>query len=263
MKWIQKGTLQYEAAEGIGVPHAFTTRLGGVSEGDLSSLNLSVSRGDTPENVEKNLKVLGHALGFSPRDLVMTHQTHTTIVRTVGEEDKGTGFYKPGFPDCDGLVTRTPGVALMIFTADCTPLLFWDPVTGAVGAAPAGWRGTAGDIGGKTVEAMVREFGCRREDIRGAVGPNIGPCCFETDRDVPDAMAAQLGPEAESAVRKAGEKYYVNLTEINARLLRRAGLQHVEVSTFCTSCRTDLFWSHRKMGKARGSQGAVILCREK
>lgn len=260
---VTNGQLVYMKAEGISAPHAFTTRLGGVSQDYLSSLNLGTSRGDTFENVLKNYQILGNALSFSPEDLVLSHQTHTDIVRRVYRSDRGTGLLAPPFPDCDALITNDPHVALVVFTADCTPILFHDPVTGAVGAAHAGWRGTASGIAKKTVAAMVAAYGCTPENIRAAIGPNIGPCCFETDKDVPEAILSSLGPQAEAFIRSSGGKYYVNLKEINALWLRDAGVTHIEISALCTACRTDLFWSHRKMGSLRGSQGAVIVRKEK
>ena len=256
------GTLEYLTAEGIHTPHCFTTRLGGVSQGYLASMNIGVHRGDAPQNVLKNYRVLGNALGFAPEDLVLTRQTHSDIVRAVTAEDAGKGFTKDVWPECDALITHTPGVALAVFTADCTPILLHDPVTGAVGAAHAGWRGTAAGIAAKTVQAMVLNFGCRPEDIHAAIGPNIGPCCFETDTDVPDAMRAALGHAAQAHIRQAGHKYYVNLKALNALWLDRAGVTHVEISPLCTACRQDLFWSHRRVGNQRGSQGAIILCKE-
>ena len=147
-------TLQYLTADGITVPHGFTTRLGGVSTGTQSSLNLAVGRGDSLENVEENLRRLGRAVGFDPEKLVMTLQIHSDIVRVVTEKDH-IGLCHRDYPKCDALVTNTPGVALLVFTADCTPLLFFDPVTGAVGAAHAGWRGTVQAIGAKVVRAMA------------------------------------------------------------------------------------------------------------
>jgi len=132
-----------------------------------------------------------------------------------------------------------------------------------VGAAHAGWRGTAADIAGKTVKAMVEAFGCEPENIRAAIGPNIGACCFETDADVPEAMTAALGEEAKAHIRQIGRKYYVNLKEINACFLRRAGVEHIEISTDCTACLPDKYWSHRVTRGQRGSQGAVIVCGRK
>jgi YfiH family protein len=153
-------------------------------------------------------------------------------------------------------------VALVVFTADCTPILFHDPLTGAVGAAHAGWRGTAADIAGKTVLAMVEHYGCDPKNIRCAIGPNIGACHFETDADVPDAMIAALGDDARPFITQKGEKYYVNLKEINALFLRRAGVEQIEISTACTACDPRRYWSHRLVGAQRGSQGAVIVRKE-
>ena len=256
------GKLEYLTAEGIAVPHCFTTRSGGVSEGYLSSLNLGIHRGDKPENVRKNYEILGDALGFDVNDLVFTRQTHTDIVRVVDGSNRGEGLDREVEPECDALVTNTPGLALLVFTADCTPLLFHDPVTGAVGAAHAGWRGTVGSIAARTVEAMVEAFGCKIENIRAAIGPNIGQCHFETDADVPQAVLEAFGPEAAAFIQQRGEKYYIDLKQVNALCLRRCGVRHIEISENCTYCESDRFWSHRVTRGDRGSQGAVIVCKE-
>lgn len=261
MTTVRKGELEYLTAEGIGVPHCFTTRYGGVSTGALASMNLTVKLDETPENVARNYRILGAQLGFSLEDLVMTRQIHSDIVRVVDRKDCNGCFHRD-YPACDALVTNTPGVALVVFTADCTPLLLHDPVTGAVGAAHAGWRGTAADIAGKTVEAMVERFGCDPKNIRAAIGPNIAQCCFETDRDVPDAMTAALGDAALPYIRQAGDKYYVDLKQINAQFLRRRGVARIDISGDCTACQCQRFWSHRRVGGNRGSQGAVIVCQE-
>ena len=255
----KQGTLEYLTAEGITAAHCFTTRHGGVSTGPQSSLSLALTRGDTMENVEKNLHILADALGFDTGKLVMTLQIHSDIVRVVTDKDS-VGLCHNNYPKCDGLVTNTPGVALLVFTADCTPLLFHDPVTGAVGAAHAGWRGTAKGIGARVVEAMVENFGSKPEDIRAAIGPNIGMCHFETDADVPDAMIEAFGDEMNAYIEKKGEKYFLDLKAINAHVLRRAGVRHIEISDACTMCEPDRFWSHRVTKGVRGSQGAVIVC---
>lgn len=257
----KKDKLEYLTAEGITAAHCFTTRHGGVSTGSQSSLNLAIGRGDSLENVEQNLRILGNALGFDPAKLVMTMQIHSDIVRVVTDADCNGPCHR-NYPQCDGLVTNTPGVALLIFTADCTPLLFHDPVTGAVGAAHAGWRGTAKGIGARVVEAMVRSFGSRPEDIRAAIGPNVGQCHFETDADVPEAMVAAFGDEVKQYIEKRGEKFFLDLKAINALILRRAGVRHIEISDACTMCQPNRFWSHRVTRGDRGSQGAIIVCGE-
>ena len=257
----RSGTLEYEISQAIAVPHCFTTRLGGVSSGIFDSLNLACHRGDPAENVEANFQILGNALGFDPRNTVLTRQTHSDIIRTVTKDDCGSLDHHT-YPECDGLITNTPGLALVVFTADCTPILLHDPVTGAVGAVHAGWRGTAADIAGKAVRAMCDAFSCHPAHIRAAIGPNIGPCCFITDGDVPEAMVNALGDSAKDHIRPVGNKYYVNLKAINARFLQNAGVTHIEISESCTVCQSHRFWSHRVTQGNRGSQGAIIVCKE-
>ncbi len=258
---VKHGTLEYLTAEGITAAHCFTTRRGGVSTGSKASMNLALGRGESEENVKANLQILGSALGFDPEKLVMTRQTHSDIVRVVTEEDCRGPFHRD-YPECDGLVTNTPGLTLLVFTADCTPLLFHDPVTGAVGAAHAGWKGTARAIGPKVVRAMVDAFGCDVKNIRAAIGPNIGQCHFETDRDVPDALMAAYGEETAACIETRGEKFFPDLKAINALALRQAGLTHIDISSDCTWCQNHRFWSHRFTKGDRGSQGALITCWE-
>ena len=257
----KQGTLEYLTAEGISVPHGFTTRFGGVSTGYLSSLNKGMHRGDAPENVSKNYEILGNALGFDPKKVVLAHQIHGNTLRVVTQKDcQGLDHHE--YPECDGLVTNEPGVALVVFTADCTPILLHDPVTGAVGAVHAGWRGTALDICGKAVETMVSAFGCDPGNLRAAIGPNIGFCCFEVGEEVPNAMVSTFGEAVRPWICPQGEKYYVNLKEINRHALSRSGVREIEVSTSCTVCESHRFWSHRVTKGERGSQGAIILCKE-
>lgn len=254
------GTLEYLTAEGIGAAHCFTTRMGGVSQGYLESLNIGTSRGDDPANVLENYRILGDAIGFDPKNVVFAKQIHSDIVHVAVDENRGAGLYTPPLAPCDALITNVPGIALTVFTADCTPLLFWDSRTGAVGAAHAGWRGTVSAIGARTVEAMAREYGSRPEDIHAAIGPNIGFCHFETDADVPQALLAAFGPEMEQFIRPQGEKFYADLKAVNAWVLRRAGITHIEISEECTVCQCHRFWSHRVTHGQRGSQGAIIVC---
>lgn len=256
----RSGSLEYLQTEGLsGTVHCFTTRYGGVSAGVLSSLNLGIHRGDDPANVLENYRLLGASVGFCPEDLVFTHQTHSAIIRKVGHADRGEGLFRPVAGDYDGLITNEPGVALIVFSADCTPILLFDPVRRAIGAVHAGWRGTAAGIAAKAVEQMTAAYDCRPEDIRAAIGPCIGPCCFETNADVPAAMVDALGKDAEMAIRPQKDKYYVNLKEINRLWLKRCGVRRIEISPDCTHCQPERFWSHRITGDARGSQAAIIM----
>ena len=259
----KKNELEYLTSSALeGAAHCFSTRFGGVSEGTLASLNLGVHRGDRPANVRENYRRLGAAVGFDPKNTVFTKQVHSDIVQRVGRQDCGRGLVFPVEEARDGLVTDEPGVALTIFSADCTPVLLFDPVARAIGAAHAGWRGTAAGIAVRTVEAMRREFGCRPENLRAAIGPCISQCCFETDLDVPQAMLTAFGPEADAYIEKRGEKYFVDNKGLNRLWLTRMGVTNIDVSQDCTMCQPERFWSHRVTKGYRGSQTGIIELKE-
>ena len=138
----REGELEYLTSDVLdGAVHCFSTRFGGVSEGALASLNLGTHRGDRPENVLENYARLGRAVGFAPEETVFTKQVHSALVERVGRADCGRGLQREAEHGVDGLVTDEPGVALTIFSADCTPVLLFDPVARAIGAAHAGWHG--------------------------------------------------------------------------------------------------------------------------
>ena len=245
-----------------GVAHAFSTRVGGVSPAPWDSLNLGGNRGDDPARVRENFVRFCSAVGADPLATVKNHQVHGTLIRPVTRADICSDPGLPGTFEADGLITNEPGVCLTVFSADCIPILFHDPVKRVAAAAHAGWRGTALGIAVRAVEAMVQNYGSRREDILAAIGPGISPCCFETRQDVPQAMREALGVDAEPFLfpQADGEHYHVDLKGINAHRLRTAGLslEHIAVCDACTACRPDLFWSHRKLGLNRGSMAAVI-----
>jgi len=256
---VLKDDLQYLTSPLLeAVPHCFSTRFGGVSEGYLGSLNLGTHRGDRPENVRENYRILGEAVGFKPENTVFTKQIHSDIVERVGLAHRGRGLSWEATEGCDGLITNEPGVVLTVFSADCTPILFYDPVAGAVGACHAGWRGTAAGIAARVVEQMRSEFGSEPKNIRAAIGPCISQCCFETREDVPNAMLKTLGEEARSFILPKGEKFLVDLKGLNALWLRRAGVEQISVAEECTACEPDRFWSHRRVGDRRGSLAALI-----
>ena len=258
------GELLYMTASNIGTVHAFTTRFGGVSGGVYSSMNLGYKEGDDPENVRRNYAILGAALRVDPDGLVFSHQVHKDEVRVAGSADRRAP-YAPIPYEADGLITAEEDLPLIIFSADCTPILLHDPVRGAVGAVHAGWRGTVRDIVGTAVGQMARELGCRPADIRAAIGPCISACCFETGKDVRDAVERVLGDQTSRFAAPRGDKYMVDLKGVNAVLLERAGLEreNIDVSPECTSCQSDKYWSHRVTKGKRGSQAAVIILKGK
>lgn len=260
---VRNGELEYLISTKIETPHCFSTRRGGVSEGYLSSLNLGIHRGDRFENVVKNYRILGEAVGFQPEDTVFGQQIHSDLVLRVGPEDRGLGMFggRENTPR-DGMVTDAPGVALTVFGADCTTILFHDPVKKAIAAVHSGWRGTAAGIVKKAVEKLTAEYGTEPADVRAAIGPCIGRCCFETHREVPDAMLAALGVDAIDAVEAIPDrpgKYFVDLKRINEIWLRKAGVTEIDICPDCTVCQSERYWSHRVTNGHRGSQAAIIL----
>ena len=245
-----------------GAAHGFSTRLGGISPAPWDSLNLGSKLGDNPASVRENFSRFCAALGTDVNALVKNHQIHSDIIRPVTREDILLDPAQPGACEADGLITNQPDVCLTIFSGDCIPILLYDPVRRCIAAAHAGWRGTAAGIAARAVEAMVRGYGCQTENILAAIGPGIGPCCFETHADVPDGLRSGLGRDAEMFIRPlaAPGKFSVDLKGANARFLTRAGLvpEHIAVCAACTACNLDEFWSHRVQGNARGSMAAMI-----
>ena len=244
-----------------GVRHGFSTRRGGVSPAPWDTLNLGPGRGDAPENVRENYRRFFGCTGAVPERAVLSLQVHRDDVRLCTAADAGKGLVRERDYEADALITAERDLPLVVFSADCGILLLHDPEAGCVGAVHAGWRGCAAGIVEKTVREMVRLLGARPERIRAAVGPCIGKCCFETDSDVPEAMqASALGAEAEPYWERRGAKYHVDLAGLNRQWLLHAGVapEHIDVCGLCTACRPDLFWSHRKMGNARGAQVAMI-----
>ncbi len=201
-----------------------------------------------------------------PTRIVMANQVHGVAVRRVTEDDVKPDLLADTPFEADSLVTDLPGITLAVFSADCIPILLFDPVRHVAAACHAGWRGTAGAIAAETVAAMASDYGCRGGDIRAAIGPGIGPGCFETDTDVPQAMSAGLGALAAPYIQDLGhDRYRVDLKALNGAILRRAGLagDHVDISDDCTCCRHERYWSHRYTKGLRGSQAAVIMLEDR
>lgn len=258
---VQVGKLEYLRSTLIDAPHCFSTRYGGVSEGYLDSLNLGVHRGDLPERYLENYRILGEAVGFRPEDVAFSRQIHSDQVIRVGPEYRNR-VLEPDREETerDGMVTNEPGIALAVFGADCTTILLYDPVKVAIAAVHSGWRGTAMGIVRRAVERMTAEYGSDPADIRAAIGPCICADCFETHRDVPDAMLASLGVDALPAIRTGARegKFHVDLKLLNRIWLERAGVTQIDVTEDCTACQPARYWSHRVTQGHRGSQAAII-----
>lgn len=268
------GVLRLPAFEKLSLVNAaFTTRIGGKSKKEFAAMNVGFGRGDDDETVGENYRLFCRAAGFSPELLVAGAQDHHTNVRRVGKAQAGVGIWKEkDMESVDGLVTDEPGVALVIYCADCVPLYFVDPEHRAIGLAHAGWRGTAAGMAQVMVQRMAEEFGTKPEALHVFIGPSICKSCFEVDPPVAEEFLAL--PQAEHFVSgpferpaQDGEtvtKYHVDLWECNRQYLLLAGVpaQQITVGGVCTMCESDLLFSHRKTGGKRGSNCAVLALNE-
>ena len=263
---VEKETpyLEYPLFQKTGiVKSAFSTRLGGVSEGYYSSLNLSFDRGDDPARVLENFKRIGASMGVAVEDMVLSKQTHTTNVRVVTEEDKGKGVIRErDYTDVDGVITNVPGICLVTSYADCVPLYFVDPVKKAIGLSHSGWRGTVGKIGKNTVQLMQENFGSKPEDLLAAVGPSVCMDCYEVSEDVigqfKEAFESKYWQEL--FYKKENGKYQLNLWKANELIFLESGIlpEHMAITNVCTHCNSKILYSHRTMGNNRGNLCAFL-----
>ena len=245
-----------------GVCHGFSTRIGGVSEGYLSSMNLSFNRGDDPDKVRENFRRIGEAIGFNARDLVLSSQVHETKIRKVKAEDKGDGIMRETVPGIDALVTDEAGIPLYTSYADCVPLLFYDLEHQVVGMAHSGWRGTVAKIGAKFVTYMQKEYGTKPERIIAAIGPSICQSCYEVGEEVADAFKKVFLPEEISLILddKGRGKYQLDLWKANELILTQAGIDraNMDITDICTCCNSDKLFSHRASHGKRGNLGCFM-----
>ena len=248
-------------------PHGFSTRQGGVSTLEhTSSLNLAFRRGDDEETVLKNLAFFSTAVGIDDKKVVSLHQIHSTVVREVAQADAGLGYFRPTDENADGYITLERGLPVGVKNADCTPVLFaWvrDGEAIAVAAVHAGWRGTLGEIALEAVRKLI-EKGAKKEEIFAAVGPSIGSCCYEVERDFYDEFKKKYGEEfCREFIPESGKKdgkYFADVAKMNFWQLKTAGIpeKNIDLCTFCTSCEEKLFYSHRKSRGLRGTMLSVI-----
>ncbi len=244
------------------INHAFSTRLGGVSTDEFTSMNLAFNRGDSPENVTENYKRFCKSAGFDYKSLTASSQDHHTFVRAVTKENVGVGIYKPGdIESVDALITDEPGVTLVTYYADCTPLFFVDTKQKAIGLAHAGWRGTVGRIGDNVVKKMQSLYGTNPSDIKAAIGPAISVCCYEVDKPCADNFLALDELDSTKFVfPKDNGKFMIDLLETNRQILVHAGVknENITVCDVCTNCNSELLWSHRATKGHRGTMSAFM-----
>lgn len=264
----QKGEMVYLTfpilEEQKAVNHLFTTRMGGVSEGIYSTMNLSYTRGDKKEAVDENYRRVAAALHCRVDDIVCSDQTHTTNLRVVSGRDCGKGVTKEkDYSDVDGLLTDEPGIYLATFFADCVPLYFVDIKKKAIALAHSGWRGTVARMGQCVVEKMREIYGTDPGDLLAVVGPSICQECYEVSEDVASAFATAFskpGQERELLDDKGGGKYQLDLWRANEIVLTEAGIprEQIQVTDLCTCHNAAYLFSHRASHGQRGNLGAFL-----
>ncbi len=246
---------KFEAFEGI--RHGFSTRHGGVSEGDCATLSFAYNK-ESEAVVDENFRRFCKACDLPFDSLVLTHQTHTANVATVGKDYVNQGRCRK-LRETDGLVTAAPRLGLCCFTADCVPILLADPVHKVVAAVHSGWRGTVGAIAAEAVKKMVRE-GAELSKIHAAIGPSIGPCCFEVGPEVQAEFDDAFGGELPLIPSHREGHSMVDLWRANELVLEKAGLDPAKIYTakICTFCNNSDYFSHRYTNGRRGSMVSAI-----
>jgi YfiH family protein len=248
----------FPALEKMGFIHGFTCRTGGESDICPGALNMALHVGDDPEKVIRNREKVAAAMSFSLNQAVTCAQVHGSLVVAVTEKDAGQGArdLTSTIPDTDGLVTDCKGLPLMLFYADCVPVMLADTVSGAFGLVHAGWRGSVAHIVDKGIALMKAQFGSRPENLTAAIGPSIGACCYEVDRRVLEQAAGM-----EACFRPTWKDHYqLDLWEMNRRELLAAGVpeKQILVARVCTACHHDLYFSYRAEHGHTGRMAAII-----
>ncbi|WP_455025641.1 peptidoglycan editing factor PgeF [Oribacterium sinus] len=252
-----------------GLQHGFSTRKGGVSKEHLASLNLSFSVEDAKENVLENFRRIGERFGKTPEDFVLSKQSHETKVLKVGTKDRGKGLTKDrDYEGIDALITDEKGIILSCFSADCVPILFYDPIHKAVGACHSGWRGTKGKILQNVVEEMSKHFSSNPAEILIAIGPSICKEQYVVSEDLGLSFLEDypdLGEDTASPIQRISkDKFQLDLWDLNRRIALNSGIreEHISISGYCTMENPELFFSHRYSQGKRGLQGAFICLQD-
>ncbi|WP_299086977.1 peptidoglycan editing factor PgeF [uncultured Metabacillus sp.] len=234
-----------------GLTVGFTIKSGGVSSDAYSTLNLGLHVQDQPEKVVQNREILASKLSFPTKNWVFAEQIHSTHIEKVSIQDRGRGLtaYKDGLSGSDGLYTKDDGVMLSLCFADCVPLYFIAPEKHLIGLAHAGWKGTVNDIGGEMVRKWINEEDADPKNIKVAIGPAIGHCCYIVDDKVISAFNKIVIKKYSVPYRSVSDgQYTLDLKQLNKYLLLESGVkeENITISQQCTSCENDLFFSHRR-----------------
>ncbi|WP_298436984.1 peptidoglycan editing factor PgeF [Geobacter sp.] len=239
--------------------HGFTTRHEGVSRPPYNSLNLGANTLDSSHAVEGNRSILARGFGADVERLVTVTQVHGVDLLVIDSPNPDYSYFQK--LEADGIITNQPGVMIGVCVADCVPVLLLDPVKRVAAALHAGWKGTAAGICRKGIDAFIDLFGSDPRDILAAVGPGIGPCCYEVDTPVAEAFRRGGHAWEEVATIRGVARWRLDLAKANARQLAEAGVpeRNIETSGQCVSCAPELFFSYRRDGGETGRQMGFIM----
>lgn len=253
--------LTLPAWEEKGAQVLFTSRHAGLSQGEFESLNMALHVGDDPEAVLANRRKVMQLAGAHLSNMVCCQQVHGNQVAVVDSSYAGRGSrrYEDALPGIDGLVTAVPGLVLATFYADCIPVFFFDPVQKVAALCHSGWKGTMGLITVKTLEVMGSQFNCQPADVMVYIGPGIGPCCFEIQADLADKVLSAFPADNDIIIMKQ-KRIIWDLKETIRRCAVSQGVpeSQIVVSSWCTCCSTDYFYSYRKEQGKTGRMAALI-----
>ncbi|NIS71800.1 MAG: peptidoglycan editing factor PgeF [Proteobacteria bacterium] len=256
----RKGLGFYQAPHfeaGDSLIHAFTSRQGGVSPPPFHALNLGTGTGDQETHVKSNREILMRTFGLDPSVLFTANQVHEADILIL-ESSTPAEVSKVSR---DAIITQRRGIAIGVLTADCVPILVFDPVHRAVAAIHAGWKGIAGDLVGKTIRTMVDQFETRPEKLRAAVGPSIGPRCYEVDDQVRSAFSHHPDGWSKWAEAVSSRAWMFNLSQASVDLLLGSGVRpdNLVFLDVCTHCHPHLFYSHRRDNGRTGRQISFVM----
>ncbi len=248
----------FEHLKAAGFINGFSCRVNGKSVLVPGTLNLALHVGDDKNFVLENRKDFAEVLGIEAEKITTAEQVHGSEVAIITEALIGSGAldFQNTIKGTDALVTNIPNVPLMLFYADCVPVVFADPVKKVCGIAHAGWRGTVAEIAVKTAKVMIEKFGCNPEDILAGIGPSIGACCYEVD----DFVRDQAPSYTQFFEAKGEGKYWLDLWGVNKAQLLQVGLNesNIGLANICTNDNHDLFCSYRAEAGKTGRMGVCV-----
>jgi YfiH family protein len=255
--------IRASALEGLDfLIHAFCTRHKGLSQGAYASMNIASVEGDDPQNIRQNWRLLSRAFAIDVDHFFVLHQVHEDGIFILDRSFRGGPFREP--PACDAVITDQAGWALCVKTADCVPIFLVDPCRRIIANVHAGWKGTALNIMGKVIGTMSKRFGSRIGEIIAVIGPAIGACCYEVDERVIRATAPWNDVSATRRSASEEDRWMLDLPLINHQQAVRAGIpdQNISLINLCTSCREDLFFSHRRDHGRTGRQVHFVMLKD-